>query len=42
MRSTEPTEAPLIGPATTDSDPLSGAGLPEGERRPLLAGQASA
>ncbi|CCO34550.1 Solute carrier family 35 member F6 OS=Pongo abelii GN=SLC35F6 PE=2 SV=1 [Rhizoctonia solani AG-1 IB] len=42
MRSTEPAEAPLIGPATTDSDPLSGAGLPEGERRPLLAGQASA
>ncbi|KAL5632007.1 hypothetical protein ACGC1H_000135 [Rhizoctonia solani] len=37
-----PTEAPLLDPVTTDSDPLSGAGVPEGERRPLLADQASA
>ncbi|CAE6356783.1 unnamed protein product [Rhizoctonia solani] len=37
-----PTETPLLDPVTTDSDPLSGAGVPEGERRPLLADQASA
>ncbi|KAH7335885.1 hypothetical protein B0J17DRAFT_668274 [Rhizoctonia solani] len=42
MRSTQSAEVPLIDPATTDSDPLSGAGIPEGERRPLLADQASA
>ncbi|CAE6542739.1 unnamed protein product [Rhizoctonia solani] len=42
MRPTRSTQVPLIDPATTDSDPLSGAGIPEGERRPLLADQSSA
>ncbi|KAF8696523.1 Nucleotide-sugar transporter, partial [Rhizoctonia solani] len=42
MRTTQPAATPLIGPATTDSDPLSSVGVQEGERRPLLADQASA
>ncbi|KAJ1300512.1 hypothetical protein OPQ81_005325 [Rhizoctonia solani] len=42
MRPAQSAEVPLIDPATTDSDPLSGVSVPEGERRPLLADQASA
>ncbi|KAF8598713.1 hypothetical protein BDV93DRAFT_609719 [Ceratobasidium sp. AG-I] len=42
MRPAEVAAVPLIDPATTDSDPLAGASLPEGERRPLLASQQSA
>ncbi|KAG9098979.1 hypothetical protein FS749_002438 [Ceratobasidium sp. UAMH 11750] len=38
MRPSEPAPVPLVDPATTDSDPLSG---PEGERRPLLAAQSA-